>query len=348
MTDRHLPDDRIDSVADLEARLATPSQALVEEMARLEGDLLVLGAGGKMGPSLVALACAAIARSGVERSVTAVSRWTDGAQRARLDGLGALTIAADLLEPEALNALPDAPNVLYMAALKFGTSGREHLTWAMNALLPGLVARRYRQSRIVVFSTGNVYPLVPVASGGSKETDPLGPVGEYAQSCLARERLFEHASHENGTPVTLFRLNYAVELRYGTLVDIASAVRDGRPVDLSMGQLNVVWQGDANEAALRSLHLCSSPPTVLNYTGPETVSVRRVATMFGDRLGAAPVFEGEERATSLLSNAGKAHRTMGYPSVPLERLVDWVAAWVAEGGETLGKPTHFSERQGRF
>jgi nucleoside-diphosphate-sugar epimerase len=338
----------ISSVTELEERLATPSRALIDEMSRLDGDILVLGAGGKMGPSLVRLACSAIARASVDKRVTAVSRFGNQRLREELEQAGAETVALDLLEPGALEALPDTANVIYMVAMKFGTSGNEHLTWAQNAFLPGLTGRRFQGSRIVAFSTGNVYPLVPVRSGGSKETDPVGPLGEYAQSCLGRERLFEYASHSYGTQVLLLRLNYAVELRYGTLVDIALAISKGEPIDVSMGHMNVIWQGDANEVALRSLSLCSSPPTVLNVTGPEIVSVRRVAQALGERLGIEPVLVGEEQETALLGNAGKAHKLFGYPSVPLERMVEWVADWVKAGGETHGKPTKFGVRSGKF
>ena len=338
----------IGSVEELEAHLATPDPALVDDLARLDGDILVLGAGGKMGPSLVELACNAVAASGVPRTVTAVSRFTRPELRKDLERVGARTVAADLLEPGALDELPDASNVIYMVGTKFGTSGRENLTWAQNAYLPGLVGERYASSRIVAFSTGNVYPLVPVRSGGSVESDPTGPLGEYAQSCLGRERLFGYASATHGTRVLQFRLNYAVELRYGTLVDIAQAVHAGEPIDLSMGHLNVIWQGDANAWALRSLALCSTPPTVLNVTGPEIVSVRRVAQAFGRLLGKEPTFVGAEGETALLSNAMEAHRRFGYPTVSLGRMLEWIAAWVDAGGETLGKPTHFNERSGRF
>ncbi len=338
----------IRTIAELEQRLAHPSAALVADVAALEGDLLVLGAGGKMGPSLVKLALRAIEAAGVNKTVTAVSRFGDARLRSDLEAAGARTLAVDLLEPGALEGLPDAENLVFMVATKFGTSGQEHLTWAQNAFLPGLVGRRFAASRVVSFSTGNVYPLVPVTSGGAHENDPVGPIGEYAQSALGRERLFEYAAHRYGTRSLLFRLNYAAELRYGILVDLAEAVRDAVPIDLSMGHFNVIWQGDANEMALRSLALADAPPAVLNVTGPETVSVRRVAAHLGERLGREPILVGEEQPTALLSNAGRAHARFGYPSVPLETLVDWVADWVAAGGATHGKPTKFGVRSGRF
>lgn len=341
-------DPMIRTIDELEQRLATPSAALIEDMARLEGDLLVLGAGGKMGPSLVALACRAVEAAGVGAKVTAVSRFGDEEVRRRIEAAGAETIALDLLEPGAMAKLPDAANVVYMAAMKFGTSGQEHLTWAQNAFLPGLVGERFADARIVAFSTGNVYPLVRVANGGCSEDHPLGPVGEYAQSCLGRERLFAYAAHRFGTRSLLLRLNYAVELRYGTLVDIALAIRDRKPIELAMGHFNAIWQGDANEVALRSLSLAAVPPAVLNVTGPETISVRQVARMLGERLGREPLLVGEEEPTALLSNAAKAHELFGYPRVTLGEMVDLVAAWVALEGETHGKPTHFGERGGRF
>jgi nucleoside-diphosphate-sugar epimerase len=340
------------TVTELEEALARPSTALVEELAAIDGDIVVLGSAGKMGPSLVRLAHNAVALSGTSqgkaKQVVAVSRFSQAGVRAELDALGVRTIAADLLEEGALESLPDAANVIYMAGTKFGTSGSEHLTWAQNAFLPGLVGRRYRDSRIVAFSTGNVYPFTPVASVGSRESDPTGPVGEYAQSCLGRERLFEHASRGYGTPVVLFRLNYALDLRYGILLEVAQAVKDGRSIDVTMGHVNVIWQGDANEYALRSLRLCSSPPTILNVTGPETISVRWLAQRFGELLAREPRIVGNEADNALLSNAGKGHELFGAPRVSLDQMIEWTAAWVKADGETLGKPTHFATRDGRF
>ena len=336
------------TVAELEARLVQPSAELIADLTQLEGDILVLGAGGKMGPSLAKLACRAVREAGLSKRVIAVSRFSQSGLRAELEAEGIEVVVADLLAEGVLEGLPDAENVIYMAGTKFGTSGREHLTWAQNALLPGLVGRRYRDSRVVAFSTGNVYPLVPLRSGGCSEADLTAPVGEYAQSCLGRERLFEYASRTYGTRVLLYRLNYAIDLRYGILLDVAQAVQEGRPINLAMGHVNVIWQGDANEIALRSLRLCSSPPAILNVTGPEMVSIRWLARRFGEFLGAEPRFEGEEEDTALLSNASKAHALFGYPSVSLEQMIAWTAAWVQAGGATLGKPTNFGEREGKF
>ncbi len=308
----------------------------------LDGPLLILGAGGKMGPTLALRA----ARAG--NRVTAVARFTKDSLRGQLQSAGIETIAADLLEPGALQRLPDAPNVIFMAAMKFGTTGAEHLTWAMNTFLPGLVAERYHRSRIVAFSTGNVYPLVPVDSGGATEQTPVAPVGEYAQSALGRERMFAYGSHRYGTPAVLLRLNYAIDLRYGVLLDIAQKVYARRPVDLRMGHVNVIWQGDANAMCLRSFAHCQSPPLVLNITGPATLSVRALASAFGERFRIAPVFENTEAPTALLNNGAKAIQLLGPPEVPLESMLDWVADWVRSGAPTLGKPTHFEARDGKF
>ncbi|MFU8889021.1 MAG: NAD-dependent epimerase/dehydratase family protein [Trueperaceae bacterium] len=336
------------TVEALEAALATPSARLIADMARLDGDLLVLGAGGKMGPSLAMLARNAFDAAGASNQVIAVSRFGDEAARRRLEDAGVRTIAADLMNDAELQALPDAAHVVHMAAMKFGTSGSEHLTWAMNTYLPGRVGERYRDARIVAFSSGNVYPLVPLASTGATEDHPIEPLGEYGQSVLGRERIFAYGSHRYGTRVAAIRLNYAIDLRYGVLVDIATAVRDGEPIDLSMGHVNVVWQGYANEVTLRALHHASSPPTAINLTGPEIVSVRRLAHWFGARLGREPVLVGEEQPNALLNDASRCHALFGYPDVTLLEMVDMVADWLLAGGELHGKPTKFQVRSGRF
>jgi nucleoside-diphosphate-sugar epimerase len=333
---------------ELEERLSRPTEADVAHAAAYEGDVLVLGAGGKMGPSLVRLARRAVIAAGRDTRVTAVARFSEKDLRGRLDREGIETIASDLLEPGALARLPDAPNVIFMAARKFGTSGNEYLTWAMNTYLPGLVAERFRNSRIVAFSTGNVYGLAPVASGGATEESVVSPAGEYAQSVFGRERMFEYGSHRWGTRVTLLRLNYAVELRYGVLVDIGRAVFEKRPVDLRMGYVNVIWQRDANSAALRSLSVCRHPPMVLNLTGPETLSTRLIAEEFGRRFGIAPLFSGEEGPEALLNNASKALVLFGHPTVTPDELMDWAAAWILRGNAHLNKPTHFEVQDGKF
>ena len=338
----------IADVEQLEALLATPSAALIEDLKSLDGDLMLLGAGGKMGPSMAMLARNAFDAAGRSNAVIAVSRFSDKEAEQRLNDAGVRTHRADLLDEAQLATLPDVANVVYMAAMKFGATGQEARTWAMNTYLPGRVAERFKSSRISAFSTGNVYPLSPLASGGSTEDDPTGPIGEYAQSCLGRERMFEYFSQLNGTKVSILRLNYAIELRYGVLVDIALAVNEGQPVDLAMGQVNVIWQGDANEIALRSLLHASSPPTVLNLTGPETVSVRKVATRLGERLGKEPIFAGTEAESALLNDASRSHALFGYPKVALNTMIDMVADWIAKGGETSGKPTKFQVRTGDF
>jgi nucleoside-diphosphate-sugar epimerase len=338
----------IRTIEELEEQLSRPTEADVAALATLDGDLLILGAGGKMGPSLSLLARRAADQARVNKKIIAVSRFTDESSRRQFAAHNVETIACDLLEPGALGRLPDADNVIFMAARKFGTTGAEHLTWAMNTFLPGLVAERYRKSRIVTFSTGNVYPLRRVSEGGSVESDPVDAQGEYAQSALGRERLLEYGSHRWGTPVVILRLNYAVELRYGVLVDIALAVFEQCPIDLRMGHVNVIWQRDANSYCLRSFPYCQSPPFVLNVTGPETLSVRALAGEFGRRFGLKPIFSGQESDTALLSNAGKAQKLFGCPTVSAAQAIDWVAGWISHGGPRFNKPTHFATRDGKF
>ncbi|MFB7919582.1 NAD-dependent epimerase/dehydratase family protein, partial [Streptomyces sp. NPDC056061] len=292
--------------AALEERLATPSPALTTDLGRLQGDLLILGAGGKMGPSLCKLARRALDTAGrTDLTVHAVSRWSDKATAHDLEAAGVSTIAFDLMNPAAdLAELPDAGNIVFMVGAKFGSAGAPSHAWAVNAAMPDRVARRWPDARIAAFSTGNVYPLVPVSSGGCTENDPVGPVGEYAMSCLGRERIFDHAALTRGTKITNIRLNYAVDLRYGVLADIAHRVLTGEPVDITTGHANVVWQGYANEVALRSLlHATNGEAFTLNLTGPETAPVRRLAHWFGEEFGTEPTFKGEEAPTALLSDA---------------------------------------------
>ncbi|NPV10157.1 MAG: NAD(P)-dependent oxidoreductase [Anaerolineae bacterium] len=338
----------IEDEASLDEVMSRPSPALVEDLTALEGDIMILGVAGKMGPTLARLARRASDEAGVSRRVIGVSRFSQPGTRQQLESWGVETIACDLLDREALASLPQARNIVFMAGRKFGSTGAEATTWAMNAYLPGLVAERFPDSRFVVFSSGNVYPLVPVISGGAVEEDLTAPVGEYAQSVLARERLFEYFSRERGIPVTLIRLNYAIDLRYGVLFDIGAKVHAGEPVDVTMGHANVIWQGDANSYVLRAFGLCSSPPAVLNVTGPEIVSVRRVAQRFGELLGREPVIQGQESPTAFLNNAGRCFSLFGYPTVPLDTMIRWIARWLELGGSSLGKPTHFETRDGRF
>lgn len=334
--------------AELDDVLSAPNDADRAAMRAIDGRLLILGAGGKMGPSLAWRARRAADEEGIAKSIVAVSRFSDRAAETQLQKAGIETIGADLLDFGQLARLPDAENVIFMAGRKFGSAGAAHLTWAANAYLPARVAERYPQARIVAFSSGNVYPFVPVATGGATEETAPEPVGEYAQSVLARERMFEFFSARHGTRVCLLRLNYAVELRYGVLRDIGIRVFEGRPVNVSMGHVNAIWQGDANSVCLRSFALCESPLAVLNVTGPETLSVRDIARRFGQLFGREPVFEGREADTALLNNAARCHRLFGAPAVSADTAIEWTAEWIRTGGAAWEKPTHFATRDGRF
>lgn len=338
----------IQSVDALEDSLSAPSAHDVACFRELEGDVIIIGVGGKMGPSLAQRAVRAARAAGPPRRIIGVSRFSTPSSERFLQEAGVETLRIDLLDAGAVAALPEARNVIFMAGRKFGSTGAESLTWAMNAYLPALVAERYRGARIVAFSSGNVYPLVPVDTGGATEQTPPAPVGEYAQSVLARERIFEHFSRTHRTPATLLRLNYAIDLRYGVLLDIGSKVFTGSPLDVTMGAVNIIWQGDANSVALRSLAHCQSPPLVLNLTGPETLSVRAVARRFGEIFGKPPVLIGQEAPTGLLNNAGLCQRMFGAPSVSVEQMIDWTAQWILSAGPTLNKPTHFESRDGKF
>ncbi|GIP29794.1 epimerase [Paenibacillus sp. J23TS9] len=339
---------KINSIEELETRLAEPSDELLTDLGQVDGDIMLLGVGGKMGPSMARLAMNAIAKAGINKKVIGVSRFSSGTLKQELKEMGVETISADLLDDEQLQALPDVKNVIFMAGNKFGTTGNEHFTWAMNAYLPGRVAEKFRNSRMVVFSTGNVYPLTPVGAGGATEEFTPNANGEYGQSCLGRERVFEHFSHKYQIPMFIYRLNYAIDLRYGVLLELAKSVKEGRPVDISMGHANVIWQGDANEIALRALRICNSPAVTMNVTGPETLSLRWVAGEFGRRLGVEPVLVGQEAPTALLSNASKAMQTFGYPKVSVLQMIDWISDWVLQDGATWNKPTHFQEREGKY
>lgn len=338
----------IETEEQLEEALSRPTAADVAAARDLAGDVLILGVGGKMGPSMARLVRRALDAAGSAHRVIGVARFSDARLQSELDRDGIETIASDLLEPMALPHLPDAPNVIFMAAKKFGTTGAEHSTWAMNTFLPGLVAERYRAARIIAFSSGNVYPLVPIASGGATEDTPATPIGEYAQSVLGRERMFEYGSAQWGTPAVLFRLNYAVELRYGVLVDLAWAVYNGRPIDLAMGMVNVLWQRDANSICLRSFAHCQAPPLLLNVTGPETLSVRYIAEQFGKEFAIEPVFTGEESSTALLNNSARSVELFGYPTVGPAEIMNWIADWIRGGRRLLNKATGFQMREGKF
>lgn len=330
---------------ELDDLLSTPRPETIAALDACPGDIIVLGAGGKMGPTLARMAARA-RRDG--RRVIAVSRWSSRDAERSLNDAGVETIRCDLLDPDAVTQLPDAPNVIFMAGQKFGTSDAPAMTWAMNTVVPANCAHRYRDSRIVAFSTGNVYPLTPVERGGSREDDALGPVGEYAASCVGRERIFELYATQHDTRVAIFRLNYAIALRYGVLVDIALRVYRGDPVPVEMGYVNVIWQGDANRIALECLPHASSPPFVVNVTGTETLSVRALAEWFGERFGRPVQLTGTERPDALLSNTSRMHQTFAAPEVPLGQMREWVAQWIEHDGSLLGKATKFEARDGRF
>lgn len=332
----------------LDKLLTTPSERLVADMKKIKGDIMVLGAGGKMGPTLCLLAKNAIDMAGVNKKVIAVSRFSDPIALKLLTYNGIEIINADLLDIEKLNSLPEVENIIYMAGRKFGTDGQEPLTWAMNSTLPAFVAYKFKKSNIVVFSSGNIYPKVPTYSGGCTEEDKTNPVGEYAMSCLARERAFEYASLQYGTNVFIYRLNYALDLRYGVLYDIANNLINGEPISISTPCFNCIWQGSANEIAISGLLHTGNPAVKMNVTGPETVSVKYVAEKLAKMLDKTPIYIGEEQNDAYLNNAGKAIELFGYPSVSIETLIQWQAQWLIDGGRGLGKPTHFEERKGSY
>lgn len=333
---------------ELEQRLSNPLPGVGEALASVDGDILLLGAGGKIGPSMATMARRALDNVGSSARVIAVSRFSDPKSRMQLEKAGVIVHQTDLSAPEVYEDLPDARAMYYLAATKFGTTGQEHHTWWSNAAIPAMVASRYRGVPSVIYSTGNVYPLVPLSHGGSVETDSPAPLGEYAQSSLARERIFTHGAYTWDTAATIFRLNYACEMRYGVIADIAAQIVAGEEVDVTMPAVNVVWQGDVNAWALSSIELASTPPRILNATGPETVPVRRIAQWLAEDMGMELRITGEESNDALLSDASQCFDQYGYPSVPLRRLVRWVAQWVAGGGRQLGKATKFEQRGGKY
>lgn len=328
--------------------LTKPSDALVEDIAKIKGDIMILGAGGKMGPTLCVLARNAAKKAGVEKRIIAVSRGTDKIASELMRDNGIEVIAMDLLDKEKLYGLPEVENIIYMAGKKFGTNGNEWETWAMNSTLPAFVADKFKRSRMVVFSSGNIYPIIGLAEGGCSEKDRPVPVGEYAMSCLARERAFEYAANTFGTKVFIYRLNFAVDLRYGVLYDLAQKILNGEKISLSTPCFNFIWQGSANEIAIRGLLRAESPAEIMNVTGPETVSIKKAATELGGYLGKEPVFEGECGTDAYLNDASLAMETFGYPSVSAKTLIKWQAEYILDGGRTLNKPTHFEERKGKY
>jgi len=332
----------------LDQLLAEPSDALVADIKKIKGDIMVLGAGGKMGPTLCVLAKNAIEKAGIEKKVIAVSRFTDPFATELLHKQGVETISCDLLNHEQLKALPEVENVIYMAGRKFGTGRSEWQTWAMNATLPAFVAEKFKNSNIVVFSSGNIYPIVPLSSGGCTEKDKVGPIGEYAMSCLARERAFEYAANHYGTKVFMYRLNFAVDLRYGVLYDMAEKIMSGTPIDISTPVLNCIWQGSANEIAIRGLLHAEAPAKIMNVTGPEMVSIQKAAKMLGEYLGKEPIFTNEPGTDAYIADSSLSIETFGYPAVNIKTLIRWQAEWILAGGRSLGKPTHFEERKGSY
>ncbi|MDB6056999.1 MAG: hypothetical protein JWO95_843 [Verrucomicrobiales bacterium] len=339
------------NLKELEDALSEPSYNVLQSMSRLKGDIMVLGVAGKMGPSLARMAKRASDAAGVQRRIIGVSRFTHAEQQQQLNDWGIETIACDLLNPAALEQLPEIPNIIYMAGMKFGSTGNESATWMMNTVLPAFVCRKFATSKIVAFSTGNVYGLVPPTKP-SVETDTPNPVGEYAMSCLGRERVFEYHCKKYQTSVALVRLNYACDLRYGVLVDLAQKVFAGEPIDVGMACFNTIWQGDANAMALSCFaQLDNTPigtPLTINVTGRDILNVRDACEKLGMRLGKKPTFTGKESDTAILSNSSRACELFGEPVVSTEELIEWVGDWIVLGGETLNKPTHFESRTGTF
>lgn len=336
--------ERFEDVRQLEELLSQPSDGLVRDLERAHGHIMVLGVGGKMGPTLARMA----KRAAPRRRVIGVARFSQPGLRGELETQGVECVEADLLSREALARLPDAPNIVFMAGRKFGSTGSEWLTWAMNAHVPALVAERFAHSRIVAFSTACVYPFVSTSGNGATEdVPPTAPSGEYANSCVARERMFQHFSHQFQTPGRLLRLSYAIDMRYGVLHDVAQKILRREPIDLAMGHANIIWQGEANDWALRSLAHCETPTSPLNLSGPK-ISIRDVAQALGQRLGMEPLLTGQEAPTAWLVDCTRAFALFGPPRVGLDRMLDWTADWVRRGGETLGKPTHYEARDGKY
>lgn len=336
------------NLRELEKELTIPSEALIADMARIEGDIMLLGIGGKMGPSMGKLAIDAIRAGGLTKRVYGVSRFSDAGAMKSLQDAGVETISCDLLNDGELQQLPQVQNIIYLAGHKFGTTGNEGFTWAMNAYLPGRVSEKFKNSRLVVFSSGNVLPFVPLSSGGATEKTSPEPIGEYAQSCLGRERVFEYFSKTNKTPMLIYRLNYAVDFRYGILLEMAKAVFHEKEIDLSTSNVNVIWQKDANEIALRALLHTTAPAKLLNVTGPEILSLHWIASEFGTIFKKEPKFINEPVGTALLNNASECHRLFGYPKTTPREMVEITANWLLQGGDEFGKPTHFQQRGGKF
>lgn len=338
----------IDDIEQLEELLSRPTPQVVNALAQTKGDIILLGIAGKMGPSLARMILRGDQEAGISRRIIGVSRFSDESSRQPLEEMGIETIKGDLLDATFINSLPDVPNVIFMAGMKFGATGNESLTWAMNTYLPALVCNKYRSSHITAFSTGNIYGLVSAAGQGSVETDQPNPVGEYAMSCLGRERMFEHFSRTLNIPMTLIRLNYAVECRYGVLVDLAMQVYQEQTIDVSMGYVNVIWQTDANALTLCSITDANSPPTLLNVAGPQILSVRKICEQFGSLFGKPVQFTGTEAKDALLNNGQYGRQRYAASLVEVDQMIEWIAHWIQIEGPMLGKPTHFESRSGKF
>ena len=338
----------IGSEEKLEELISNPGSETIKLLSRLDGDIIILGIGGKIGPSLAYMAKSASYMAGVKKKIIGVSQFKNEDLQKSLNNIGIETIKGDLLDAKFLKSLPNVKNVFFLAGMKFGSMENPSLTWAINSYLPGLVVEHFKKSKIVAFSTGCVYPLVPYDTSGSKEQDIPIALGEYAQSCLGRERILEYSSQRFGTPVTIIRLNYSVELRYGVLVDIAFKVKNNQAVNLDMGYFNAIWQGDLNNYVLRSLELAKSPAMILNITGSEVLSVRQVALEFGNLFEVEVRFTGQESQTALLSNSNLAYSLLGKPNTPVSSIIEWTAQWMKNDGVLLGKPTHFEVRDGKY
>ena len=338
----------IDNATQLDEILSTPTDYLLNSFSKISGDIAIIGAGGKMGPSLSIMARRALDAIGSKAKVYAVSRFSNNLEKQKLDEAGIITIRCDILNLDEVMRLPQAPNAVFMVGMKFGTSSNQSLTWATNTCAAGYIAEKYKSSKIAVFSTGNIYGLVPLTGKGSLETDTPNPAGEYAMSALGRERIFEYFSNKNTTPISIIRLNYACELRYGVLLDIAAKVWNQEVIDLSMGYTQVIWQQEANAISLASLAFASSPPNIINISGGEILKVKDIAQKFATVMNKQPKFEGKESSDALLSNSDKASALFGKPQVNLDNMVEWISDWVMRGGETLNKPTHFENREGKF
>ncbi len=337
------------SKQEIEQKLVTPSQALINDVTKIDGDIIILGISGKVGYNLAALLMNALKANNIEKKVYGVARFSEGLEgRKKFEDLGIETLVADFLNEEDIQKLPKVKNVIFMVGYKFGSTGNEAFTWAMNSYVPGRIADYYKDSKIVAFSTGCVYELIDLKEGGPDELVVPVAVGEYAQSCLGRERIFEYFAKKNNTETVIFRLNYAIDVKYGVILELAKSIYNGEPIDVTMGHVNVIWQPDVSEQAIRSLLHTTVPANILNITGPETLSVRWIAEKIAEVMGKPVTFTGTEAQTALLSNASKSHELFGYPQTSIREMISIVSEWIMQGGDMLDKPTHFQEREGKY